>query len=91
MAIYYKAKHILISEEDDLEYVIEQLNDGVAFEDLAREYSECETAKNGGDLGRFQSGTMLPEFERALFHMKIGEIKSGIKTKFGYHIILKLA
>jgi peptidyl-prolyl cis-trans isomerase C len=90
MATYYKAKHILISEEDDLEYVMEQINEGVSFENLAKEYSECETAKDGGDLGRFQSGTMLPEFERALFHMKIGEVKSGVKTKFGYHIIWRL-
>jgi peptidyl-prolyl cis-trans isomerase C len=90
MATYYKAKHILISEEDDLDYVLEQINDGVDFETLANEYSECDTAENGGNLGRFPSGTMLPEFEKALFHMKVGEVKSGVKTKFGYHIILRL-
>ena len=69
---------------------MEELEAGKSFEELAKEYSECDSAKNGGDLGRFQSGTMLAEFEKALYHMKTGEIKSGVKTKFGHHIIKRL-
>jgi parvulin-like peptidyl-prolyl isomerase len=89
MKIYYKAKHILLEELEDIDYILNQLESGISFEDLAREYSECETAQKGGSLGRFPQGTMLAEFERALYHMKIGEVKSGVQTKFGYHIILR--
>lgn len=91
MNIYYRAKHILISEEDDIEYILEKLDEGTPFEDLAKEFSECDTAKDGGDLGKFPSGTMLPEFEKALYHMKTNEIKARVRTKFGYHIILRLS
>lgn len=91
MNSFYKAKHILIEEEDDLSYIMDELNQGRPFEELAKEYSECESAAKGGDLGRFPSGSMDAEFERALYHMQVGEVKSGVKTKFGYHIIWRLA
>jgi peptidyl-prolyl cis-trans isomerase C len=86
----YKAKHILISEEDDIEYIKEQIDLGKTFEDMAKEFSECDTASDGGDLGTFSSGTMVAEFEKALYFMKPGEIKYGVRTKFGYHIIHRL-
>lgn len=90
MPIYYRAKHILIEELEDLQYIMDKLDQGTSFEELAKEFSSCESAKKGGDLGRFASGTMVAEFERALYHMQPGEIKSGIKTKFGYHIIKRI-
>ena len=86
----YRAKHILISEADDIEYLKEQIEAGKDFEDLAREFSECDSAEKGGDLGSFSSGTMVPEFEKALYHMKPGEITYGVRTKFGFHIILRV-
>lgn len=89
MTAMYKAKHILISEEDDLEYIMDQIDAGATFEQMAKEFSECDTGQDGGSLGHFSSGTMVAEFERALYHMKPGEIRSGVKTKFGYHIILR--
>ncbi len=88
--MHYKAQHILISEGDDLEYIMDELRKGVSFGDLAREYSECPSSAKGGHLGRFTSGTMDAEFEKALYHMEIGEVRSGIKTKYGFHIIKKL-
>jgi parvulin-like peptidyl-prolyl isomerase len=87
---YYKAKHILLEDEEDAIYILEQLDSGVLFADLALEYSECDTAKNGGNLGRFSSGTMDAEFERALFHLEIDKVSKPVKTKFGYHIIIRL-
>ena len=90
MKIYYRAKHILLLEDDDTEYIKEKLDSGSTFEDLAKEFSECETASAGGDLGRFPIGTMLPEFERALAHTSVGDITYSIRTKFGFHIILRL-
>ena len=87
---YYKAKHILLEEIEDADYILEQLATGISFETLAKEYSECDTGKNGGDLGRFSSGTMDAQFERALYHLEINKVSKPIKTKFGYHIIIRL-
>jgi len=88
--IYYKAKHILLDDEDDVEYVIDQLHAGQSFEDLAKEFSSCESRVKGGNLGRFSSGMMDPLFEKALYKMKVGELKYPVQTRFGYHIIIRL-
>lgn len=88
---FYQAKHILISEKEDAQYVLEKINQKESFEALAKEFSECESSHNGGDLGRFRSGVMDAEFEKALYQMKPGEVKGPIKTRFGYHIILKIS
>lgn len=90
MRQYYRARHILLEDEEDALEMLELLNSGESFEDLAKEYSECDTGKNGGKLGRFSSGTMVAEFERALYQMKIGEVSKPIKTKFGFHIIERM-
>jgi parvulin-like peptidyl-prolyl isomerase len=58
-----------------------------SFEDLAKEYSEDDTATDGGDLGYFGKGTMVPEFENAAFALGVGETSDLILTEYGYHII----
>lgn len=90
MAVFYRAKHILVEEEDDIEYLLDKLKLGTPFEDLAKEFSICDSAENGGDLGRFSSGTMLPEFEKALYHMAPGEIFGPVRTKYGLHIVYRI-
>ena len=82
MKQYYRARHILLEDKEDAFEMISLLNSGSLFEDLAKEYSECDSSEKGGDLGKFSSGTMLAEFERALYHMEIGEISKPVKTKF---------
>ncbi len=57
------------------------------FGKLAKQYSEGPSNKNGGDLGAFERGKMVPPFDNAVFSMKAGEISNVVKTKFGYHII----
>jgi parvulin-like peptidyl-prolyl isomerase len=86
---YYRAKHILLEDAEDVQYIRDCLTNGAIFDELALEFSECSSAKNGGSLGRFPSGSMAPEFEKALSKMEVGEIKFGIKTKYGHHIILR--
>ncbi|MEF9475540.1 MAG: peptidylprolyl isomerase [Candidatus Mariimomonas ferrooxydans] len=83
-----KASHILVNTETEAEDVLKRIQKGEDFSKLAVELTiDKGTAKNGGDLGFFGSGRMVPEFEKAAFGLKPGEVSSPVKTKFGYHII----
>ena len=95
-----RVRHILISApktvSDDekkkakakAEEVLKQLRDGASFEKLAAEMSDDTGSKNkGGDIGFFQKGRMVPEFEKAAFSLKSGELSDVIETAFGYHIL----
>jgi|LSQX01.1.fsa_nt_gb peptidyl-prolyl cis-trans isomerase C len=83
-----KASHILVSNENDANEVIAELNRGSSFEDIAKKSSQCPSKSSGGDLGYFTRGRMVPEFEQAAFLMEKDEISSSpVKTQFGYHII----
>ncbi len=65
----------------------DKLIQGEKFSDLAREYSDCPSAANGGDLGYFGEGTMVKPFEKAAFALMPGEISEIVETHFGFHII----
>jgi peptidyl-prolyl cis-trans isomerase D len=73
------------TKADDL---IKKIKDGAPFEEMAKQFSEDKVSgANGGDLGVFPRGTMVPEFESALEKLNIGDISEPILTPFGYHII----
>lgn len=83
-----RASHILVKSEDDAKKILEQLKKGGDFAKIAREKSiDAGSAKNGGDLGFFSRGQMVPEFEKAALSLKEGELGGPVKTQFGYHII----
>ena len=82
-----KASHILIETEAEAENILKQLKAGADFEELAKKHSTCPSSAEGGDLGYFEHGSMVPEFEEAAFAMKVGEISDVVETQFGYHII----
>ena len=83
-----RARHILVESEDKAKDLIGKLNGGAKFEDLAKSDSKDPGAANGGDLGFFRKGDMVPEFSEAAFGMKAGELsKAPVKTQFGWHII----
>ncbi|MDI3548872.1 MAG: peptidyl-prolyl cis-trans isomerase [Halanaerobiales bacterium] len=82
-----KASHILVDTEEKAREVLDKLNNGADFAEVAKEYSTGPSGKNGGDLGYFEKGDMVPEFAEAAFSLKVGEISKPVKTKFGYHII----
>ena len=82
-----RASHILVEKLGQAQEVIEELAAGISFQKLANQYSTCPSKKKGGDLGVFGKGQMVPEFERAAYALKIGEISKPIKTQFGYHVI----
>src|SRR5690606_24320746 len=82
------ARHILVESEDEAKAIIKQLDDGGNFEEIAKEKSKDGAAANGGDLGYFTKGRMVPEFETAAFAMESGSYsKEPIKTQFGWHVL----
>lgn len=83
----FQASHILVEDEEKAKEIKERLDNGESFEELAKENSSCPSKERGGDLGHFQSGQMVPEFEAALIDMENGEISNPVKTQFGYHVI----
>ena len=82
-----KASHILVEKRSEAERILEELKKGTDFSELAKKYSGCPSKKRGGDLGWFGRGRMVPEFEKAAFSLKKGELSDIVKTQFGYHII----
>ncbi|MFA7614088.1 MAG: peptidylprolyl isomerase, partial [Candidatus Caldatribacteriota bacterium] len=88
-----KARHILIRGDDDNALKrAEKIRSSLTaknFVQIAKKETEDETGKdNGGDLGWFAKGRMVPEFEEEAFKLKKGQISSPVKTPFGYHLIL---
>ena len=82
------AKHILVDTEELASKVADEIAAGKAFEDAAREYSTCPSKEQGGNLGEFGRGQMVPEFDSAVFSMDVGEVtETPVKTQFGYHLI----
>jgi parvulin-like peptidyl-prolyl isomerase len=83
------ARHILLETEEEAQTVLAQLEAGEDFVSLAQELSTDEsTREDGGDLGWFPRGMMVPEFEEATFALQPGETSDIVQTSFGYHIIL---
>ncbi len=84
----YNASHILLESEADANAVIKELAGGGDFAQLAKDRSTGPTGQNGGNLGWFQSGSMVPEFSAALATMKKNETsQKPVKTEFGWHVI----
>ena len=82
------ARHILVEDEETALDLLDQLEDGGDFGDLARTYStDTGSGAYGGDLRWFGRGTMVTEFEEAAFDAEVGEIVGPVQTDFGYHII----
>ena len=83
------ARHILVSGDENLAKVQDELKSGKSFDVVAKEYSQDPgSAANGGDLGEFPRGMMVPEFEKAAFELaKPGDVSEPVKTQFGWHII----
>jgi peptidyl-prolyl cis-trans isomerase C len=70
--------------------VLERLEKGEKFGNIAKMVSRCPSGKRGGDLGTFTRGQMVKEFEKAAFALKTSEVSGVVKTKFGCHIIKRL-
>ncbi len=83
-----KARHILVEEEAKAKEIADKLTKGGDFAALAKEFSKDPGSKeNGGDLGFFSKGQMVPEFEAAAFALEKGKISAPVKSNFGWHVI----
>lgn len=85
----FSAKHILVSHEYEAEDLIKKLDEGSSFEELAQKFSKCPSSQQGGDLGSFTQGRMVPEFEEAVMQLEPGQVSAPVRTAFGYHLILR--
>ncbi len=83
-----RARHILLESEEEAKAVIEELNGGADFAELAKARSKGPSAERGGDLDYFRRGDMISDFADAAFALKVGEFtETPVKTQFGWHVI----
>jgi len=89
MSTQARASHILVKTEDQANQIMKRLADGEEFDKVARRFSSCPSGKQGGDLGWFGKGMMVPEFEKISFdeQVGVGKVVGPVKTQFGYHVI----
>ena len=83
------ASHILVDTEEKANELLAMIKAGeMSFEEAAMANSSCPSKANGGNLGDFGKGQMVPEFDSAVFAMEVGQISEApVKTQFGYHLI----
>lgn len=83
------AKHILVETEEEAKKAKEEIaSEAISFEDAAMKYSMCPSNQEGGNLGPFKKGMMVPEFEEVAFNLEVGKVSEPVQTQFGYHLIL---
>ncbi|MGR8919626.1 MAG: peptidylprolyl isomerase [Gammaproteobacteria bacterium] len=81
------ARHILVDSEEKCNDLKQQIADGADFADVAREHSSCPSSRQGGDLGSFGPGMMVPEFDQVVFSGELGVVHGPVQTQFGYHLL----
>ena len=81
------ARHILVDSEEDCQALKSEIEAGADFGDIARKHSNCPSGKQGGDLGKFGPGMMVPEFDKVVFSADVGTVQGPVQTQFGFHLI----
>ena len=82
------ARHILVEDEVICSDLKKQIESGeTTFEDAAKSYSQCPSGSDGGDLGSFGEGQMVPEFDKVVFNDEVGVVHGPVKTQFGWHLL----
>ncbi|MGD8568528.1 MAG: peptidylprolyl isomerase [Gammaproteobacteria bacterium] len=81
------ARHILVETQQQCEDIKSRLIEGADFAALAKQYSLCPSGEQGGDLGEFYPGQMVPEFDKVVFSEQPGKVYGPVQTEFGYHLI----
>lgn len=81
------ARHILVETEEACQDLKTQIEAGQDFAAIAGEFSACPSGKQGGSLGTFSKGQMVPEFDQVVFNEELNKVHGPVKTQFGYHLI----
>lgn len=82
----FRASHLLVETEEEAVAAKQRIDDGAAFADVARDVSTGPTGPNGGDLGWFGQGAMVPEFENTITALDVGGVSDPFETQFGWHV-----
>jgi len=82
-----RARHILVATEEKCNELKSIIEDGKDFAEVAKEFSTCPSGRQGGDLGEFGPGMMVPEFDKVVFSAPLNEVQGPVKTQFGYHLL----
>ena len=82
-----RARHILVSTEEKCKELKTKIEAGEDFAVIAKEFSSCPSKQQGGDLGEFGPGMMVPEFDEVVFSAPLNEVQGPVKTQFGYHLL----
>ena len=83
----YNASHILVETEEEALAIRDEINAGADFAEVAREKSTGPSGPNGGQLGWFGTGAMVPSFEAAVIALDVGAVSDPVQTQFGWHVI----
>lgn len=81
------ARHILVDSEEKCNELKTAIENGADFGEVAKENSSCPSSRQGGDLGTFGRGQMVPEFDEVVFSAPVGVVQGPVKTQFGYHLL----
>ena len=82
-----RARHILVAKEERAKELKSKIEGGEDFAQVAKTYSLCPSGKQGGDLGLFSKGQMVPEFDSVVFSGDLAVVHGPIQTQFGFHLI----
>jgi peptidyl-prolyl cis-trans isomerase C len=81
------ARHILVETKEACEKIKAEIAGGADFAEMAQRHSRCPSSRQGGELGEFGPGEMVPEFDAVVFSGEVGKVHGPIETQFGYHLI----
>jgi len=81
------ARHILVATEEQCLALKQEIEAGADFGEVARKHSACPSGNQGGALGSFGPGQMVPEFDQVVFTGEVGKVLGPVKTQFGFHLV----
>jgi peptidyl-prolyl cis-trans isomerase C len=86
-AFEVRASHLLVGSREEAEQCRQEILDGKTFAEVAKRVSKCPSGAQGGDLGFFGRGRMVPQFDQVAFELPVGELSEPVQTQFGWHIL----
>ena len=82
-----RASHLLVGTQAEAEQCRKDILEGKTFAEVAKSVSKCPSGAQGGDLGFFTRGRMVPQFDKVAFELPVGELSEPVQTQFGWHIL----